>query len=105
VAAALAATPLYPAAAQWTTAQGVSDCSHYAATEFKRSDPGFKTFVIDRASVSEERYARKIGHQYVSKIYSGTASYDTGSGPRKVMFVCLHDGHHDGAIFLYTLPR
>ena len=94
-----------PALAQRTHFQGIAECSRAAAVQFRRHDHGFRRFVIDRTSVSEDRYAGMVGNQYIATIYSGSATYDTGGGARKVMFVCLHAGAGKGAVFVYTLPR
>jgi hypothetical protein len=93
------------AQAQRTNFQGIAECARAANVQFRRQDHEFRRFVIDRASVSEDRYARMVGNQYISTIYSGSATYDTGGNSRKVMFVCLHGGSVRGALFVYTLPR
>jgi hypothetical protein len=36
--------------------------------------------VIDRAGVSEDKYADRIGTQFVSTVYHGKAMLDAGSG-------------------------
>ena len=61
--------------------------------------------MIDRPSVTEDRYAAMVGNQYVPMIYSGSATYDGEAGARKVLFVCLHGGADKGAVLVYTLPR
>ena len=104
-AALVAAALTYPAQAQRTVFHGLSDCTRLAAVAFKRRDHAFRRFIIDRASVVEDRYAAMIGNQFVTTIYSGSASYDSGAGARKVMFVCLHGGTEKGALLVYTLPH
>ena len=94
-----------PAQAQRTNFRGIAECSRAAAVQFRRHDHGFRRFVIDRASVVEDRYSGMAGNQFISTIYSGTATYDSGGGARKVMFVCLHAGANKGAVLVYTLPR
>ena len=78
--------------AQRTTFDGLLGCERYAAVEFKRRNPAFRRFVIDRASVVVDRFADKVGSQFVATIYHGRASYDAGSGAKIVSFICLHGG-------------
>ena len=104
-AALIAVALTYPAQAQRTVFHGLGDCTRLAAVQFKRRDHAFRRLVIDRASVVEDRYAAMVGNQFVTTIYFGSASYDSGGGPRKVMFVCLHGGTEKGALLVYTLPR
>ncbi len=93
-----------PAAlAQRTTFDGLVGCERYAAVEFKRRNPAFRRFVIDRASVAVDRFADKVGSQFVSTIYHGRASYDAGSGAKIVRFLCLHGGVERGPLFVYVL--
>ena len=89
--------------AQRTTFEGVLGCERYAAAEFKRRNPAFRRFVIDRASVAVDRFADKIGSQFVSTIYHGRASHDAGNGTRIVRFLCLYGGAERGPLFVYTL--
>ena len=96
---------ILPADAQQTSQRAVADCAHYAMSSFKRRDTSFRRFVIDRASVSEDHYAAMAGNQFVSTVYSGSATYETTDGTRKVMFICLYGGIQRGAVFVYTLPR
>ncbi|HVV63451.1 MAG TPA: hypothetical protein VHD14_17015 [Pseudolabrys sp.] len=98
-------TSVLPAAAQQTSQRAISDCTHFAGAHFKRRDTSFRRFVIDRASVSEDHYAAMVGNQFIPSIYSGSATYETSDGTRKVMFICLYGGVHRGAVFVYTLPR
>jgi hypothetical protein len=91
-----------PALAQRTTFDALVGCEHYAAAEFKRRNPAFRRFVIDRASVAVDRFADKIGSQFVSAIYHGHAAYDAGSGAKTVRFLCLF-GVERGPLFVYTL--
>lgn len=73
--------------------------------QFKRHNPSFRRFVIDRASVVEERYNANVGNQYVASIFHGSAIYDSGGGAKRRSFVCLHAGFGKGAVFVYTLPE
>ena len=99
------AAPASDAQAQRTNFQGINECSRLGAVQFHRRDPGFRRFVIDRASVTEDRHSAMVGSQYISTVYSGTATYDGGAGARKVLFVCLHGGTERGAVFVYTVPQ
>jgi len=89
--------------AQRTTFDGLVGCERYAAVEFKRRNPAFRRFVIDRASVAVDRFSDTIGNQFVSTIYHGRASYDAGSGAKTVRFLCLHGGTERGPLFVYAL--
>ena len=69
------------------------------------SNPQFRRFVIDRASVSEDKYAALVGTQFVSTVYHGKALLDNGSGEKTVRFVCLHAGYKRGPLFVYTMAE
>jgi len=106
VAAALAALVAGPPAhAQRTTFEGLRQCARLALVQFKRHNPGFRRFVIDRESVIEDKYADMVGNQFVATVYRGRATYEAASGPTKVRFVCLHGGISKGPVFVYTLPE
>ncbi len=104
IALAIAVLPATPAAAQATTFRGLAECTRRAAVQFKRHNPAFRRFVIDRASVTEDKYADRVGNQFVSTIYSGMATYEAAAGPKKVRFLCLHAGIGRGPVFVYALP-
>jgi hypothetical protein len=89
--------------AQRTTYDGLIGCERYAAVEFKRRNPAFRRFVIDRASVAVDRFADRVGSQFVSTVYHGRASYDAGGGAKTVRFLCLHGGVERGPLFVYAL--
>ena len=89
--------------AQRTTFDGLLGCERYAAVEFKRRNPAFRRFIIDRASVAVDRFADRVGNQFVATIYHGRASYDAGSGAKIVRFICLHGGVERGPLFVYAL--
>ncbi|MEI7804418.1 MAG: hypothetical protein WCI56_03730 [Hyphomicrobiales bacterium] len=93
------------ARAQRTNFQGIAECSRVASIQFKRHDHAFRRFIIDRASVTEDRFSAMVGNQFISTIYHGTATYEAGAGPRKTQFICLHAGTDKGAVFVYTLPH
>jgi hypothetical protein len=100
---ALCAAP--PALAQKSTEDGLRDCEKLAAIKFKQENPGFKKFAITRADVEEDKFADKVGTQFVSTVYYGNAIYQSGGEPDNVRFICLHGGHGKGAVFVYTLPH
>ena len=91
------------ALAQRPSVHGLLECSRYAAVTFKRANPAFKRFVIDRASVTEDRFAGRIGNQYISTIYHGKATFEAAGAPKTVRFICLHGGIGRGPVFIYTL--
>jgi hypothetical protein len=100
---ALAAAP--SAFAQKSTEDGLRDCEKLAAVKFKQENPAFKKFAIARAAVEEDKFADKVGTQFVSTVYHGKAIYQAGGEPAEVRFICLHGGLGKGAVFVYTLPR
>ena len=87
-----------------TRFDGIRDCERLAAVQFRRHDPAFRRFTIDRARVEGDKYADKVGGMFVSTIYRGRATYEAGAGPRSTGFICLHGGVGAGAVFVYTLP-
>ena len=100
---ALAAAP--SAFAQKSTDDGLRDCERLAAVKFKGENPAFKRFEIDRAETEEDKFADKVGAQFVSTVYHGKAVYQAGGEPADVRFICLHGGLGKGAVFVTTLPR
>jgi hypothetical protein len=91
--------------AQRTKFDGLRQCERAAAVQFRRHDPAFKRFMIDRASVFEDKFADKIGAQFISTIFHGKASYEAAGGPKPVRFICLHPGYGQEPVFVYTLPE
>ena len=102
--AALCALAAGPALAQKSTEDGLRDCEKLAAVKFKQENPAFKKFSIARTDVEEEKFADKVGTQFVSTVYHGTATYQAAGAPAEVHFICLHGGLGKGAVFVYTLP-
>ena len=100
---ALAAAPA--ALAQKSTEDGLRDCENLAVVKFKRANPNFKRFAIQRADVEEDKFADKVGSQFVSTVYHGKATYQDTGEPQAVRFICLHGGLGKGAVFVYTLPK
>jgi hypothetical protein len=85
-----------------TRFDGIRDCERLAAVQFKRHNPAFRRFTIDRARVTVDRYSDRVGSSFVSAIYHGGATYDGGRGPEFTRFICLQGG--SDALFVYTLP-
>jgi len=100
---ALCAAP--SALAQKSITDGLHDCERFAAIKFKQENPAFKRFEIDRADVNDDKFADKVGAQFVSTVYHGKAVYQAGGELDNVRFICLHGGVGKGAVFVYTLPR
>ncbi len=102
----LAASLAWPAdaLAQRTRFDGLRQCERHAATHFRKRDAAFRRFIIDRSSVTEDRFAAQAGMQYVSSIYYGKAMYESGGGERTVRFICLHAGYRRGPVLVYTMP-
>ena len=99
------AVPASAAPRAKTRFDGIRDCERLGATQFRRHDPGFKRFSIDRAKVVVDKFADKIGPTFVSTIYHGKATYEAAKGPRATRFICLHGGVGQDAVFVYTLPE
>jgi hypothetical protein len=87
-----------------TRFDGIRDCERLAAVQFKRHNPVFRRFVIDRAAVEDDKYADNVGPTFVSTIYHGKATYEAAKGPQPTRFICLHGGVGKDAVFVYTLP-
>ena len=105
VVAALCALAVAPALAQKSTEDGLRDCEKLAAVKFKQENPAFKKFAISRPDVEEDKFADKVGSQFVSTVYHGKAVLQDTGAPQNVRFICLHGGLGKGAVFVYTLPR
>ena len=88
-----------------TRFDGIRDCERLGAAQFRRHDPAFKRFTIDRAKVAVDKFADKVGTTFISTIYHGKATYDAGKGPQSTGFICLHGGVGKDAVFVYTLPE
>jgi hypothetical protein len=94
-----------PAQAQRTRFQGITQCQRYAAVQFSRSDPNFRRFVIERVSVQDDRFANLVGNQFVSAVFYGRGTYDSGSSSKRMRFICLHGGVSKGPVFIYVMPE
>ena len=93
-----------PAFGQGSVDEGLRDCEKLAAVKFKKDNPAFKRFAIERADVEQDKFTDKVGTQFVSSVYLGKATYQAGGEPEPVRFICLHAGFGKGAVFVYTLP-
>jgi hypothetical protein len=92
-----------PASAQRNKFDGLRQCERLGSAQMRKSNAQFRRFVIDRSSVSEDKYAGQIGTQFVSTIYHGRALLDNGNGEKTVRFVCMHAGYRRGPLFIYTM--
>ena len=101
--AGLAVLVAVPAVAQKTRFDALLACERRGAVQFKLHNPAFRRFVIDRQSVEVDRFADKVGNQFVSTIYHGKATYEAASGAKTVRFICLHAGVGKGPVLVYTL--
>jgi hypothetical protein len=86
-----------------TKFDGIRDCERLGAVQFRRHDPAFKRFIIDRSAVEDDKFADTVGTMFVSTIYHGKATYEGSKGPRPTRFICLHGGAGKDAVFVYTL--
>ena len=102
--AVLCTLSVAPALAQKSTEDGLKDCEKLAAVKFKQENSAFKKFAITRADVEEDKFADKVGTQFVSTVYHGKAVYQSSGEPADVRFICLHGGLGKGAVFVYTMP-
>lgn len=93
------------ASAQRTKFDGLRQCERFGALQFRKQNPAFRRFLIDRSSVSEDKFVDQVGQQFVSTIYHGRATFEAGNGPKPVRFICLHAGYRRGPVFVYTLPE
>ena len=54
-----------------TRFDGIRDCERLGAVQFRRHDPAFRRFTIDRSRVEVDNYADSVGRVFVSTIYHG----------------------------------
>ena len=94
-----------PASAQRNKFDGLRQCERHASAQFRKHNPQFRRFVIDRAGVSEDKYADQIGTQFVSTIYHGKSMLDAGNGEKTMRFICLHAGYRRGPLSVYTMSE
>jgi hypothetical protein len=99
----LSTAPVSDAHAQRTRFNAINACERYGAIQFKRHNPLFYRFVIDRSRVEVDRFADRVGSQFVSTIYRGRAIYETADSVKTVRFICLYAGLGRGPVFVYAL--
>ena len=69
---------------------GVEACRAYAKREIAREGTQAKDVVIEKESVSIERYTRKLGNQFVSSILTGNGAVVVKDAPSvELTFICL----------------
>lgn len=84
----------------------VETCHAYARRQLAQDASTAKDIVIERdASLSIERYTRKVGSQFVSSILSGNGAVVFTSAPAaELAFICLL-ADEKRAVFFEWLPR
>lgn len=95
----------HDALAQRNKFDGLRQCERHAAVQFRKDNPAFKRFMIDRATAREDKFADQVGTQFVSTIYHGKAMYEAGAGEKNFRFICLHAGYRRGPVFVYVMPE
>lgn len=80
-------------------------CRAYAKREIARDGTQAKDVVLEKESLSMERYTRKMGNQFVSSILTGNgAVVFQGSPSAELSFICLL-ADEKRALFFEWLPR
>lgn len=84
----------------------VEACRVHAERDLKKGGAGVKAVVFDRdPSLLIEKYARKMGNQFVSSILSGNGAITRAVGPAvELSFVCLLASDKQAVLFHWT-PR
>lgn len=84
----------------------VEACRVHAERELKKGGAGVKTVVFERdPSLLIEKYARKMGNQFVSAILSGNGAITRAVGPAvELSFVCLLASDKQALLF-HWVPR
>lgn len=84
----------------------VDTCRAYGERELKKGSADVKALVFDRdRHLVIEKYARKLGNQFVSSILSGNGAVTRAVGPAvELSFVCLLASHKQ-ALFFHWVPR
>ena len=72
---------------------GIRDCERTANVQFRRHDAAMRRFAIDRAHVTFDKYADRIGPTFVSAVYHGKATYEAAAGPKPVT-LCVPARRH-----------
>jgi uncharacterized protein YecT (DUF1311 family) len=93
-----------PAFAQYS-GPAVETCRALAKREIARGGTTAKDVVIEKESVSLERYTRKMGNQFVSSILTGNGAVVLEGAPSAELgFICLL-ADDKRAVFFEWLPR
>jgi hypothetical protein len=84
----------------------VEACRVHAERDLKKGGSGAKAVVFDRdPSLLMEKYARRMGNQFVSSILSGNGAITRAVGPAvELSFVCLLASDRQ-ALFFHWTPR
>jgi len=84
----------------------VDTCRAYGERELKKGSADVKALVFDRdRHLVIEKYARKLGKQFVSSILSGNGAVTRAVGPAvELSFVCLLASEKQ-ALFFHWVPR
>ena len=84
----------------------VDTCRAYGERELKKGSADVKALVFDRdRHLVIEKYARKLGNQFVSSILSGNGAITRPVGPAvELSFVCLLAGEKQALLF-HWVPR
>ena len=94
----------YPAFAQYH-GPAVEACRTYAKREIARDGTKAKDVVLEKESLSIERYTRKMGNQFVSSILTGNGAVVLEGAPSaELSFICLL-ADDKRAVFFEWLPR
>ena len=84
---------------------GVEACRAYAKREIARNGTRAKDVIIEKESLSIERYTRKMGNQFVSSILTGNGAVVLDGTPSaELSFICLL-ADDKRAVFFEWLPR
>jgi hypothetical protein len=92
------------ASAATASADEIADCEARLVGDAKRFDTGISSVRFDRADIRFDKYAAKVGSQFVSSVIYGPADIQGKGGPQRLTVICLHGGTGIGPVFAYTLP-
>ena len=85
----------------------VDTCRAYGERELKKGSADVKALVFDRdRRLVIEKYARKLGSQFVSSVLSGNGAITRPAGPAvELSFVCLLASEKQALFFYWVLRR
>jgi uncharacterized protein YecT (DUF1311 family) len=93
-----------PAFAQYS-GPAVETCRAFAKREIARDGTQAKDVVLEKETLSMERYTRKMGNQFVSSILTGSGALVLEGAPSaELSFICLL-ADEKRAVFFEWLPR